>query len=215
MCVIVYLVCVCVFIHLCQSGGWSFCLCSLSPVGSNSPSSLVMNQQWWKGQATVSAQRQMNIWSALSLLLCVCECVCVREIIILSPSASLLLFSHLHLSLPLFSFSHPLPSPPLWSIFFSHNTSPLPSTTLFYHLSFLSPCRTVQRQRWTGTSAVPCVTCSSPPPLWPSRTTRAKPTLRESVWCWGSRPTYPQPWPARQTQVSLTLSAWLTIWLWF
>lgn len=63
--------------------------------------------------------------------------------------------------------------------------------------------QTVQRQKWTETSAVPCVTCSSHPPLWPSPTIRAKPMPRESAWCWGSHPPYPRPWPALQTQIPL------------
>uniref|UniRef100_A0A3Q1FMC7 Zgc:171482 n=1 Tax=Acanthochromis polyacanthus TaxID=80966 RepID=A0A3Q1FMC7_9TELE len=88
-------------------------------------------------------------------------------------------------------------------LFFPHNTSLHPSNTLFYHRSLFFSCRTVQRQKWTETSAVPCVTCSSPPPLWPSPTIRAKPMPRESVWCWGSHPPYPQPWPALQTQIPL------------
>lgn len=78
----------------------------------------------------------------------------------------------------------------------------------FTLLSFLS-CRTVQRQKWTGTSAVPCVTCSSPPQLWPSPTTREKLMPRESAWFWGSHPTYPQPWPAPQTQVSSTFHCYM------
>lgn len=58
--------------------------------------------------------------------------------------------------------------------------------------------QTAQKQKWTGTSAVRCVTCSSPPPLWPSRTTRARRTPRESAWSWGSRL---QRSTAQQTQI--------------
>lgn len=82
-----------------------------------------------------------------------------------------------NLNLPLFSLSVP----------------PLP----------LLSSRTVQRRRWTGTSAAPCATCSSPLPSWPSPTTRGKPTPRESVWSWGNRPA-PLPWPALPMQVSYT-----------
>ena len=107
------------------------------------------------------------------------------------------------------------PSPLPTSLFTSFLSSP-PPPCLLLHLPYPllplpSSCRTVQRQRWTGTSAVPCVTCSSPLPSWPSPTTRAKPTPRESASCWGSRPTCPQPWPALPTQVSHTFC----LWAWF
>lgn len=90
--------------------------------------------------------------------------------------------------------------------------SPLPVTSLFTSLLLLccplfpppallfpsvpslhhpiARCRTAPRRRWTGTSAAPCATCSSPRPSWPSLTTRARPTPRECVWSWGSRPAF-------------------------
>lgn len=58
--------------------------------------------------------------------------------------------------------------------------------------------QTAQRQKWTETSAAPCVTCSSPRPLWPSRTTRAKHMPKEFAWSWGS---LLQHWIALQTQI--------------
>lgn len=97
------------------------------------------------------------------------------------PSSSSLVFNLPHLSHSLLLPQDPLSSLHHYFYHFNPSSSPSPSS------------RTVQKQKWTGTSAVPCATCSSPLPSWPSRTTRVKPTPRESAWCWGSQPNCRRP----------------------
>lgn len=92
---ICYSVCVCVYLRI-RGGRSSVFVFPLHP------SSLVMNQQWWKGQATASAQRDRWIFDQSSL----CFLVCERERDKAQGSVQSVHHSIFHPTLPLFS---PLP----------------------------------------------------------------------------------------------------------
>ncbi|KAG5831676.1 hypothetical protein ANANG_G00306260 [Anguilla anguilla] len=47
------------------------------------------------------------------------------------------------------------------------------------------------KRQWTRISAARSATCSSPPPSWPSRITRARPTPSGCGWYWGKRQACP------------------------
>lgn len=76
------------------------------------------------------------------------------------------------------------------------------------YVLFVYVFRKVQRMRWTETNAVRSATCSSHLPLWLSRTTRAKHTLREFAWYWGRRQVCLHP-QVKDTQLQAFLFCFL------